>query len=430
MKRHLWLALALASCTDDLATTTTGALTDDEAQKYAADMAFFRARRDAYLRYGTIPTVPPSLSSDPRDPEYVFRGYMHVATADEERLDDAKVAAAWPPAASDAEVASYSLTIEQEAAAGPIGLFVNDVGETWAYRPVNLGARLAALRASRGNVNLRATNSASGGRDAFGQTTQGLGILGADNRGLRSALSGHDMTDYPWRVFGPLVPNGQSTSQVPDVRCSAAKIGERYALTAAHCVFTAGGGTDSVKTRDWWPGGDGLAKSLLGATAAPKGRKNISWYYTSTHFVDDGWWSRDYAVLVLYDNSSSCSLGSLGYRVDNSLAGQDTFNFGYPGNTEGCAGSPDPGGDCGGSMWGGSGHITRTEVPYIFHTHDTQGGQSGSPVYDYNGGNRQIVGIHHGTYSGVENRGVKIRDLVFDFIDSVRDDQPPSACHY
>ena len=33
-------------------------------------------------------------------------------------------------------------------------------------------------------------------------------------------------------------------------------------------------------------------------------------------------------------------------------------------------------------------------------------------------------------HTTVENRGMKIRDLVFDFIDTARDDHPSSVCDY
>jgi V8-like Glu-specific endopeptidase len=427
---------ALAGCAAADTTTTTNdsaAVIDDEAVRYANDMAMFRARRDAYERTGAIPTVPASLSSDPHDPQYVFAGYMRIATPDEERADTERIALSWPPPSSREEIASYDQTLEQEVAAGPIGEFVNDAGERWAYRPARLAERLQRLRAARGDVNVRSAMGAVGAPEVssgIGQTVQALGIIGTDNRELRSDLSGHSMTSYPWRTFGALVPNNQSTSQVPDVQCTASKIGERYLFTNGHCVFTAGGGEGSLKTRDWWPGADGLDKTIGGGDSSPNGKKNIQWYYYSKKFVNNGWWSRDYAVLVLYDNTSSCNLGSLGYRVDNSLAGTATWNFGYPGVGEHCENSPEATERCGGSLWGSSGHITRTEIPYIFHNHDTQGGQSGSPVYDFNGGNRQLLGAHHGTYSGVENRGIKIRDLVFDFIDTARDEKPSQVCDY
>ena len=406
---------------------------DDEARRYADDMAFFRARRAAYEQTGAIPTVPPSLSSDPRDPEYVFLRYVHVGTEDERARYEARLEALGTSEPSPEERADYETTFEQDVADGFTGVYVNDAGEMWGHRPRNIVERLRALRAARGNPDARTVQASAIVPDTTGPVgiaVQAVGIIGTDNREMRSALTGHSMTSYPWRAFGALVTNGQSTLAIPDVHCSATKIGERYLLTAGHCSFDAGGGEGSLFPTDWWPGADGLHKKLAGGDPSPNGKKNIQWYYYSKKFVDNGWWSRDYAVLVLYDNTSSCNLGSLGYRVDNSLAGQSTWNFGYPGEQRACAASPDGDGRCGGSMWGSSSFITRTEVPYIFYKHDTDHGQSGSAVYDFNGGNRQIVGHAQGTYTSVENRGIKLRDRVFDMIDTARDDNPSSVCHY
>lgn len=437
------LALALlASCADPTTeppaertaidhAPTTAAVVDDEARRYAADMAFFAARRAEFDKTGAIPTVPPSLSSDPHDPEYAFLRYVHIGTAAERAAYDARLEAAGAPEPSAEERADFETTFEQDAASGFVGVYVNDAGEMWGYRPRDISARLRALRAARGNPDARDVKASATVPD-LGEagTALRVGIIGADNRELRSGLSGDSMTSYPWRAFGALVSNGWNTSQIPDVHCSATKIGERYLLTAGHCAFDAGGGAGTLFPTDWWPGADGLTKKLGDGDPSPNGYKNILWYYYSKKFVDKGWSSRDYAVLVLYDNASSCNLGSLGYRVDNSLAGQATWNFGYPGEGRACAASPAADGKCSGSMWGSSSSITRTEVPYIFYKHDTDHGQSGSAVYDYNGGNRQIVGHAISTYTAVENRGAKLRDRVFDLIDSARDDHRPTVCHY
>jgi V8-like Glu-specific endopeptidase len=427
----LLAAAALSACAVDAPDTDhINAGLSDEASQYDADMEFFRKRREAYYATGEVPTVPPSLSSDPHDPEYQFGGYMKIATPEERRLEAERVAASWPPRPTSAELASYSWTMEQELADGTFGVFVNDAGETWRYRPRELTQRLLAMRAARGAPDVRSAAADPGATNGLGSTTQELGILGGDNREVRSAVSGHSMTSYPWRAFGVLVDDATNLANVPDVACSATKIGERYLFTNGHCAFNIGGGAGSLNPLDWWPGGDGLSKTVLGGDPSPYHYKNIVWYYVSEYFIDNGWWSRDYAVLILYDNESSCGIGSLGYRVDNSLIGQDTWNFGYPDENLGCAGSPHPTGKCGGSLWGSDGHITRTEVPYIFHNHDIQGGQSGSAVYDYNGGNRQLVGANQGTYTTVENRGIKIRDVVFDFIDAARDAAPAEVCDY
>lgn len=438
-----WLALALVSGSTllgcDEATPSEGeegevafaAVLDEEAKRYADDMAFFAARRAAYERTGAIPTVPPSLSSNPSDPEYVFLRYVHVATAAETASYRARLETASLTTPTTEERADFETTFEQDVASGIVGVYVNDGGEMWGYKPRDIVNRLRAQRAARGNPDLRDVRASSVVPDSSGGTvTQGVGMIGADSRVSRSSQSGQVMTSYPWRAFGALVENGADTAQLPDVSCSATKIGERYLLTAAHCSFEAGGGEGSLHRTDWWPGADGLAKKIAGGDPSPNGKKNIQWYFYSKKYVDRGWQSRDYAVLVLYDNTSSCSLGSLGYRVDNSLAGQPTWNFGYPGENRACAASPAGDGKCSGSLWGTDSYITRTEVPYIFYKHDTDHGQSGSAVYDYNGGNRQIVGHAMSTYSSIENRGIKLRNRVFDLIDSARDDHPSAVCHY
>ncbi len=406
---------------------------DDEEQRYAADMKFFEARRAAFERDGTRPTVPPSLSSNPQDPEYVFLRYTRIGTEAERQRNLGRFETSATVQPSTQERADYETTFEQDVAQGFTGVYINNAGETWGYRPSNIVERLRTLRARRGDPSVRSAKASAtvpgDETTTGGAAAQAGGVLGSDNRQLRSALSGHNMTSYPWRAFGLLVRNGDSTDNAPDVQCSATKIGERYLLTAAHCVFEAGGGVDSLFKVDWWPGADGLNKTVNNGDPSPNGKKNVLWYYFSKKFVDNGWASRDYAVLVLYDNASSCSLGSLGYRVDNSLVLQPTWNFGYPGESRDCDASPDDG-KCRGSLWGSSGHITRTEVPYIFYNHDTQKGQSGSAVYDFNGGNRQIVGHAVSTYTAVENRGAKLRDRVFDLIDSARDDHPSAVCNY
>ena len=405
------------------------------AAQSVEDTKFFAERRAVFERTGEAPTVPPSLSADSEDPDYIFLGYMPIANAKQQKAHFDRLKTEKPRNPSVAETRSRSLR-DQEIAA----VFVNEAGEKWGYKPRNLEERLAELRSVRGSSGLRSADGNSGaGVEEAGELMEvasgpnlitGRDVLGGvDNRAMRSAVSNHTMTAYPWRALGALVPNASNLDNIPPVNCTATKIGERILLTSAHCVFTSGGGAASLMPKDWWPGADGLDKTMTGGDPSPNHYKNVIWYVADPKYIDDGWTSRDFAILVLNDNESSCGLGWFGYRVDNSLAGSEMWNFGYPGVGQECADSPRGDKKCGGSMYGMSETVTRTDATYLFYQHDTTKGHSGSAIYDYNNGNRQVVGVHQGPFTGVENRGVKLRDLVVDFIDAVRGDYPSSYCN-
>lgn len=391
-------------------------------------------RRAALEQTGIAPTVPSSLSADPYDPQYVFLGYMPIATREQEEAHFARQRTQTIRPASEEELASTFG--DQEIAL----VFVNAAGEQWGLRSRGLADQLAARRLALGGSDARDIGGSTGDdRVVLDEIAApqpepirlktGRGVLGSDDRSLRSADNGFNMTSYPWRAMGVLVTDGANTANGPNVKCSAFKVGERHLLTAAHCVFTEGGGEGSLMLRDWWPGADGLDKSMNGGDPSPNNYKNILWYAYDPKYLFNGWDSRDFAVLVLADNQSSCNLGWFGYREDYSLAGTWMWNFGYPAQTQTCSASPRGDKQCGGSVYGMEAKITRTEAPYLFFKHDTTEGHSGSPVYDLVDGIPQAVGIVKASYTSVENAGIKIRDLVFDFIETARDKNPSSYCH-
>lgn len=394
------------------------------------DRKFFAERRAAFERTGEAPKVPPSLSANPEDPEYVFLRYTPIATPEQEAAHFERLGRQRPEPAS---------LVEKDAALTDrdlVAVFVNDAGETWGYKPRGLADRLRAGRLTHGDASVRSVDADQGTGPVESELEEALpeamswvtgnNILGSDNRILKSADNGVDMKAFPWSALGVLVPDGQNPANVPAVRCSATKIGKRILLTAAHCVFTKGGGDGSLMKRDWWPGGDGIHKTMNGGDPSPNGFRNIEWYSAHPSYTENGWNDRDFAVLVLEDTQSNCKMGSFGYRVDYSLAGSTMWNFGYPAQTQNCSASPRADDDCGGSMYGMSAKITRTTVPYLFFKHDATQGHSGSPIYD--GSNHQIVGIVKSEYTGYENRGIKIRNLVFDFIQAVEGQRGNSLC--
>lgn len=407
------------------------------------EMKHLISRRVAWERDGTVPTIPDSLTTYGDAAEFKFQGYAKLGTPKE--AYEAQIRAG-----QDESAVRCTDTPTQDSSDDPndFGVFINSVGEMWQWKPIDGQTRGAQLR-QRARLTEGATSvDANTGCDphlvdsgdidqsAIAASTQPASsnaevdlsitteqpipkvILGNDDsRQIRSATSGHCMTCYPWRAIGALTPDGTNGNS-PNAWGTATKIGPRHLLTAAHAVHTGGSG-GSWLWRDWWPGQDGMNQFLNGGDPSPNGVYNIEWYWVPSRWLNNGWRTRDYAVLILYDSPQAVSLGWFGYNVDLTLANTSAWNFGYPlgGNT--CDNSLLANKSCQQSLWGHSAKITRTTVNYVFYKHDTQNGHSGSPVYQINNGNRQIVAVHQGGFTAVENRGVKIRSSVFDNISAV-----------
>ena len=69
-----------------------------------------------------------------------------------------------------------------------------------------------------------------------------------------------------------------------------------------------------------------------------------------------------------------------------------------------------------GTLWYNAGRIRKMEKTYIEYMVDTEGGQSGSPVYYYDkeSGQRYVIAVH--TTGDFVNRGLRITREVFETI--------------
>ncbi|OPD49282.1 trypsin-like serine peptidase [Bacillus thuringiensis] len=170
--------------------------------------------------------------------------------------------------------------------------------------------------------------------------------------------------------------------------CTGAMVGPKTLVTAAHCVI------DGTRTMTVSPGKN--------ETKNPYGIANIRQVHISPDYVTGRSSNDDWAVI----------------NIDKELGnktGWFNYNTGLPSGDIAVTGYPiDKGGS---QMWTGKGRIQRTSGNTVYHDVDTNGGQSGAPIYH----NNVIYAIHGGaTRSITLNHGARINQDVIDAINQMR----------
>lgn len=200
-------------------------------------------------------------------------------------------------------------------------------------------------------------------------------VFGADGRVLRTATK-----SYPWRVMGAVLPPGSTVSS-----CSGSLIGPRHLVTAGHCLHQGGGG----KGQGWFTNRK-VAPGQKGIGAFPNGLKNHAWYFTVSGWYDNADKAYDYGMIVLEDRYDTAHLGWLGWRSSGYFGGH--WTFGYPAWWHECAASP-TGDLCDNYLYGDDSSSAFVFSKMISTKADAETGQSGSPIYKYNGGDRRVIAI-------------------------------------
>jgi glutamyl endopeptidase len=215
-------------------------------------------------------------------------------------------------------------------------------------------------------------------------------IIGEDNR-----IRVNPTTSYPWSAIVKLYINWEGFSAFG----TGAMIDKNHVLTAAHCVYSQdhGGWVDSIKVV---PGANNGNEPFGHAWAI-----NIRCYY---RWIDYEYSSHDFAVITL-DRDIGLQTGWMGLYNTFPLSSIYTGEIntaGYPYDL-----------DNGQNMYYTSGNgYSAHEYSHSFDL-DVEGGQSGSPVWIYDGTDYYILSVVTSGRVGI-NFGTRINWNKFDCINN------------
>ena len=229
-------------------------------------------------------------------------------------------------------------------------------------------------------------------------------VFPPDNRVLISPT-----TDYPWRTICKLWMYFPSSGWSMG---SGFIIDNYHVLTAGHCVY------DPALAE--WATFIEVIPALDGGYSPFYHAWTTRWVVNS-YWFDYGWSTDDFAILTL-DRNVGAFIGWMGLEYadpSNSIYTGILNTAGYPGDLDG-----------GWNMYFDSDLGAGADEYNHWYYMDTYGGQSGSPVWYYDGTYRYVLSIHtYGTgwplYPN-SNMGNRLSEYWFSFINDVREgDTPP-----
>ncbi len=199
-------------------------------------------------------------------------------------------------------------------------------------------------------------------------------IIGPDQR-----QQVNPTTSFPWRAVVSLEVDFDFGAT--GGYCSGAVVGPTTVLTAGHCVF-------DPSTVQGWATGVRVIPGRNGASE-PFGSQIASNVLAPTGYINTGNSALDVGIVVLPNSTLTSQTGHIRYMGSNggSLIGTTVNISGYPGE------NPTQ------QWWEPGPIVDRTynassDTGIVSYPIDTSPGQSGSPIWVYNGTDRVIVGVH------------------------------------
>jgi V8-like Glu-specific endopeptidase len=197
-------------------------------------------------------------------------------------------------------------------------------------------------------------------------------------------------TGFPWRAVVKIETTLPTTPRGDISNCSGAMIDSFHVLTAGHCVYDQGWPTSAFKVI---PGKNG--------TSEPYGEAYGTYARTYQAFAD-GNWQYDMALITL-DRPIGQQTGWFGYEAQ---VASSVNSAGYPAERYD-----------GAHMYHTYGAVRGSADNYLYASRTSsglyfEGGQSGSPIWRYDGTNNYIEAVHRG-YNNSDYLGVRINSSRF-----------------
>ncbi len=296
------------------------------------------------------------------------------------------------------------------------------VGETpvGSLEGSNLAMPVAAAQAQPAS-GFWASREGSGGRKPAAAAANATDrvhagqIIGPDDRQRVNPT-----TTFPWSAVVSLEVDFDFGAT--GFYCSGAIVGPTVVLTAAHCVF------DHSSIQGWAtnvrviPGRNGAS--------VPFGSQVASNLHVPSGYISNGTPALDVAIVTLSSSIVANPPGRFRYAGSNGsgLIGATANIVGYPGE------APT-------QQWWHAGPIVdrsynaSADTGIISYPTDTSAGQSGSPIWLFNGTDRVIVGVHTrgatssscSTVGGANNCGTLLTNFIATQLESVGADPRTTA---